>query len=138
MQPELPTFAVLRRVAIARQRPMSTNRRVGRLDRPHVGTPEDGGYGPTACTLVRGEDQAEHVDALSFGVQRPCPGAQTVSELTDLHRVGVNGLEVVGLAARAAQCHRQDCPSLCIEPRSPTMENRSVPGGGSYAQLVTS
>ena len=47
-----------------------------------IRTAEDGRYGPTACTLVGGEDEAEHIDALLLGVQRTCAG-QAVSEVSD-------------------------------------------------------
>ena len=70
-------------------------------------TCEDGRYGPTARTLVGGEDEAEYVDALDLGVQGTGAGAQAVSELSDFVRIGVDVLEVIGLAARSAQGYRQ-------------------------------
>ena len=101
-------------------------------------TPENGRYGPTACTLVGREDEAEDIDTLLFGVQRTGAGAQAVSEVSDFGHIGVHVLEVIGLAARSAQSHGQRASRRCgSEPRSPTTENLSVPGGGSYAQLVT-
>jgi hypothetical protein len=65
----------------------------------HVGTPEYERYGPPARTLVGSEDEAEHVDALLLGVHRTYARAQAGSEVSYLGRIGIDLIEVVGLAA---------------------------------------
>jgi hypothetical protein len=44
-------------------------------------------YGPTACTLVGREDEAEDIDTLPLGVQWTCSGAKAVSEVSDFGHI---------------------------------------------------
>ena len=98
-------------------------------------TCEDGRYGPTARAPRRRRGWSEYVDALDLGVQGTGAGAQAVSELSDFVRIGVDVLEVRVWLPDPRRVTVSVLPSLFSEPRSPTTENLSLPGGGSYAQL---
>jgi len=79
----------------------------------HLRTPEDGRDGSTPRTLVSGEDEAEDINALSFGMQWTCTGAQAVSEVSDFGHIGVYVVEVVSLAGGSAQAECQ-VPSIAF------------------------
>jgi hypothetical protein len=75
-----------------------------------IRTPENRRYGPSACTLVGRENEAEDIDTLPLRVQWTVPGAKAVSEVSDFGHISVHSLEAVSLATRPAQGHGQRGP----------------------------
>ena len=90
-------------------------------------------YGPSACTLVGRENEAEDIDTLPLGVQWTGAGAQAVSEVSDFGHIGVHSLEVVGLAtpiragsrsARSRRCGVSRVPRRLRTSRCPAVDRR--------------
>jgi hypothetical protein len=76
-------------------------------------------YGPTACTLVGRENEAEDIDTLPLGVQWTGPGVKAVSEVSDFGHICVHRIEVVGLATGPAEGYGQRRPVAVERPAFP-------------------